>query len=191
MMAPPQHRRPYSMTALHVIENRKEYYDKHGQMICITMSPVSGHKLPLLVKFPRTTSYFRRMSVMSRYRDNSEGLFNGVYYIPRKYDSGELPIGNTRSLSNYGSWFDLRERVKETQMYGILKTAYTNVHRNVYITSQRKVTMKKEQLLYNFRADPHLKTNGSYLKIVIITKCSSVNQLRINQYKFLRIKYSV
>ena len=179
------------MTTLHVIENRKEYYDKHRQMICITMSPVSGHKLPLLVKFPRTTSYFRRMSVMSRYHDNSEGLFNGVYYIPRKYDSGELPIGNTHSLSNYGSWFDLWERVKETQMYGILKTTYTNVHRNVYITSQRKVTMKMEQLLYNFRADPHLKTNGSYLKIVIITKCSSVNQLRINQYKFLRIKYSV
>ena len=51
-MAPPQHWRPYSMTALHVIENRKEYYDKHGQMICITMSPVSGHKLPLLVNFP-------------------------------------------------------------------------------------------------------------------------------------------
>ena len=190
-MAPPQHRRPYSMTALHVIENRKEYYDKHGQMICITMSPVSGHKLPLLVKFPRTTSYFRRMSVRSRYRDNSEGLFNGVYYILRKYDSGELPIGNTQSISNYGSSFDLRERVKETQMYRILKTAYTNVHRNVYITSQRKVHMNKEQLLYNFRADPDLKTNGSYLKIVIITKCSSVNQLRINQYKFLRIKYSV
>ena len=164
MMAPPQHRRPYSNTALHVIENRKEYYDKHGQMICITMSPVSGHKLPLLVKFPRTTSYFRRMSVMSRYRDNSEGLFNGVYYILRKYDSGELPIGNTRGLSNYGSSFDLREQVKETQMYGILKTAYTNVHRNVYITSQCKVHMNKEEKLYNFRADPDLKTNGNYPK---------------------------
>ena len=59
------------------------------------------------------------MSVMSRYHDNSEGLFNGVYYILKKYDSGELPIGNTRGISNYGSSFDLRERVKETQMYGI------------------------------------------------------------------------
>ena len=78
--------------ALHIIKNRKEYYDKHGQMIGITMSPVSGHKLPLLVKFPHTTSYFRRMSVMSRYHDNSEGLFNGVYYILRKYDLGELVI---------------------------------------------------------------------------------------------------
>ena len=155
------------------------------------MSPVSGHKLPLLVKFSCTTSYFRRMSVRSRYRDNSEGLFNGVYYILRKYDSGELPIGNTQSISNYGSSFDLRQRVKEMQMYRILKTAYTNLHRNVYITSQRKVHMNKEQLLYNFRADPDLKTNGSYIKIVIITKCSSVSQLRINQYKFLSIKYSV
>ena len=57
------------------------------------------------------------MSVRSRYRDNSEGLFNGVYYMPRKYDSAELPIGNTQSISNYGSSFDLRQRVKETQMY--------------------------------------------------------------------------
>ena len=112
MMAPPQHQRPYSMTALHVIENRKKYYDKHGQMICITMSPVSGHKLPLLVKFPRTTSYFRRMSVNSRYHDNSEGLFNGVYYILRKYDSGELPIGNTQSISSYGSSLDLQAASK-------------------------------------------------------------------------------
>ena len=53
MMAPPQHRRLYSNMALHVIENRKEYYDKHRKMIGITMSPVSGHKLPLLVKFPQ------------------------------------------------------------------------------------------------------------------------------------------
>ena len=108
-MAPPQYRRPYSNMAMHVIENRREYYDKHGQMIGITMSPVSGHKLPLLVKFPCTTSYFRRMSVMSQYRHNSEGLFNGIYYIPRKYDSEELPIGNILSISNYGSSFDLLE----------------------------------------------------------------------------------
>ena len=76
-------------------------------------------------------------------------------------------------------------------MYGILKTAYTIVHRNVYITSQRQVHMNKEEQLYNFRADPDLKTNGNYLKIVVITKFSCVNQLRINQYKFLHIKYSV
>ena len=164
MMAPPQFRRTYSNTSMRNIQNRKEYYDKHGQIICITLSPVSGHKLPLLVKFPRTTSYFRRMDITSIYRNNSEGLFNGVYYVPRKYDKETLPIGNTRSISNYGYSFDMRDRVKSSQMYAILNEAYRDVSRNVYITSQRQVHMNREEQLYNFRTHPQLNTNGNYIK---------------------------
>ena len=161
MMTPPQYRSTYSNTSMRNIQNRKEYYDKHGQIICITLSPVSSHKLPLLVKFPRMTSYFRRMGP---YQNNSEGLFNSVYYVLRKYDKETLPIGNTCGISNYSYSFDMWDRVKRTQMYAILNQAYRDVSRNVYITSQCQVHMNREEQLYNFRTDPQLNANGNYLK---------------------------
>ena len=108
------------------------------------------------------TSYFRRMDITSPYRNNSEGLFNSVYYVPRKYDKETLPIGNTRGISNYGYSFDMQDRVKRTQMYAILNQAYRDVSRNVYITSQRQVHMNREEQLYNFRTDPQLNTNGNF-----------------------------
>ena len=165
MLAPPQYRRTYSNTAMRNIDGRKEYYDKHRQFISITFYPVSSHKLPLLVKFPHTTSYFRRMGTDSLYCNNSEGLFNGVYFIPMKYNKGSLPIHDTCSISNYGYHMDMRDWVNGTRKYTILKTAYENVSRNVYITSQRQVHMKKVEMLHNFRTDDELNTNGKfYLK---------------------------
>ena len=75
MMAPPQFRRTYSNTSMRNIQNRKEYYDKHGQIICITLSPVSGHKLPLLVKFPKrhptSGEWILRLYIETTVRDYS------------------------------------------------------------------------------------------------------------------------
>ena len=180
MLAPAQHRRKYSNTAMHVLENRKEYYDKTRQMICITMSPVSSHKLPLLVKFPHMTSYFKRMDTMSPYSNNSEGLFNGIYYIPRKYGRNKLPIGNTTGLSNYGYEVDMHHRVKGTEMFAILKNAYEDLSVNVNITSQRKVRMNIPEKLQNFRTDDDLKQHSKYLKLSKIIISKYMNQLCIN-----------
>ena len=166
MLAPAQHRRKYSNTAMRVLENRKEYYDKTRQMICITMSPVSSHKVPLFVKFPHMTSYFRRMDITSPYSNNSEGLFNGIYYIPRKYGRNKLPIGSTTGLSNYGYHMDMHDWVKATEMFDILKNAYKNLCINVNITSQRKVQMNIPEKLQNFRTDDDLKQQGKYLKTI-------------------------
>ena len=180
MLAPAQYRRKYSNTAICMLENRKEYYDKTGQMICITMSPVSSHKLPLLVKFPHMTSYFRRMDTTSPYSNNSEGLFNGIYYILRKYTCNKLPIGNTSGLSNYGYEVDMCHWVKGTDMFAILKNAYKDLSINVNITSQCKVRMNIPEKLHNFRTDDDLKQHGKYLKLSKIIISKYMNQLHIN-----------
>ena len=167
-MAPPQHRMVYTGSSLRNVEHRSEQYDKHGQLISITLSPKCGHKLPMLVKFPRTSSYFRRMENDCIYRNHSEGLFNSTYYIPKKYDQGQLPIQETTSASPYWSpknvpgvgVFHLKQHIKRTQKYLIVRNAYRDVSKNVYVHSQRKVTMKKKQNLTNFRKDPGMKNMG-------------------------------
>ena len=169
MFAPAQYRTNKSNTVLGDLETRKELYDKHGQHIAITYNPVGGHKLPFLVKFPRLSSFFRRLPLESPYRQHSEGLFNGVYYIPQKFDEGELPIGNTvaktkyGTVDQYGDTMDFRTRVKESFSYLTLKDAYKCVSENVSVSSQCTVKMKSNNKLSNFRRSPNLIQNGKYV----------------------------
>ena len=120
------------------------------------------------------------MDTTSPYSNNSEGLFNGIYYILRKYTRNKLPIGNTTGLSNYGYELDMCDRVKGTQMFTILKNAYEDLSINVSITSQRKVQMNIPEKLHNFRTDDDLKQHGKYLKLSKIIISKYMNQLRIN-----------
>ena len=169
MFAPAQYRTRKSDMVLGELESRKELYDKHGQHIAITYNPVWGHKLPFLVKFPRLSSLFRRLPPGSPYRQHSEGLFNGVYYIPQKIDEGLLPIGDTvfktkyGTVDQYGQTMDFKTQVKETWMYLALKDAYERVSENVSISSQRTVKLKSEDKLTNFRTSRNLIDNGKYV----------------------------
>lgn len=165
MLAPGQYRRKYSSSALKNITNRHERHDKHGQLIAVTLSPVSGHKLPFFVKFPRISSTPRRIDELSRYEKHSEGLFNSLYYLPRKFDERDtLPIGNTCGVSTYAmvERFDLWNRMKDKEKYQLLLLAYGDVEKNVHISSQRRVTLKKENQLTTFRQDPFLINAGTY-----------------------------
>ena len=169
MFASAQYRTNKSNTVLGDLETRKELYDKHRQHIAITYHPVGGHKLPFLVKFPRLSSFFRRLPPESPYRQHSEGLFNEVYYIPQKFDEGELPIGNTvaktkyETVDQYGDTMDFRTRVKESFSYLTLKDAYKCVSENISVSSQRTVKMKSDNKLSNFRCSPNLIQNGKYV----------------------------
>ena len=157
MFAPAQYRTNKSSTVLGELETSKELYDKHRQHIAITYNPVGGHKLPFLVKFLRLSSFFRRLPLESSYRQHSEGLFNRVYYIPQKFDEGELPIGNTvaktkyGTVDQYGDTMDFRTRVKECWSYLTLNDAYQRVSENVSISSQHTVKMKTDDKVTNFR----------------------------------------
>ena len=169
MFAPAQYRTKKSFTVLGELETRKELYDKHGQHIAITYNPVGGHKLPFLVKFPRLSSVFRQLPPESPYRQHSEGLFNGVYYILQKFDEGPLPIGNTvaktkyRTVDQYGDTMDFRTQVKECWSYLTLNDAYQHVSKNVSISSQHTVKLKTDDKLTNFRCSPNLIQNGIYV----------------------------
>ena len=74
----------------------------------------------------------------------------------------------------------MRDRVKGTQMFVILKNAYEDLSVNVNITSQRKVRMNIPEKLLNFRTDDDLKQHGKYLKLSKIIISKYMNQLCIN-----------
>ena len=167
MLAPGQYRRKYSKTSMKEVEGRRELYDKHGQHISITYNPTMGQKLPLLVKFPHLSSYFRLMPQNSIYRQHCEGLFNGVYYIPREFEDARLPTNNCQPLHKYGynafgNHLSILRNVKESQSYKVLRSAYRDVPKNVSVTTQGTVRIKSESKQTNFRQSDELKDAGNY-----------------------------
>ena len=166
MFASSQFRKAYADSVLSDLEGRKEWYKKSGQHVVITYNPVSGHKLPMLAKFPRLSSYFRRFPQDSPYRNHSEGLFNGMYYIPRQFEERALPIGDTHAGNKYGCLdpeglhFDFKNKVKRSPGYNVLLDAYTRVPENLSVSKVNRVTLKNEAARTNFRTNPGLKQNG-------------------------------
>ena len=163
MHAPFQYRRKFTNAAIENLEKRKEIYDKHGQHISMTLSPVGGDKLPLFVKLPRLSSYFRRFPKNTGYQNHGEGLFNGIYYLPQKFTTKPLPIRSTASQLKYGNiGIDMRDEVKTTDRFDLLRRAYQGIAKNVVVTSQRQVKMKEPAHLHNYRTDPVQIAAGKY-----------------------------
>ena len=161
MHAPFQYRRQFTKAAIENIEKRKEIYDKHGQHIAVTLSPVAGDKLPLLVKLPRLSSYFRRFPRETGYHNHSEGLFNGLYYLPQKITKKRLPIASTASKKTYGTQgTSMCNEVKTTDKFDLLRRAYQSVALNVLVSSQRKVDLKDPADRINYRTDQDLDNLG-------------------------------
>ena len=169
MFASSQYRKKYADTPMGELEKRKELYDKKGQHLSITYNPVGNQKLPFLAKFPRLSSYFRRMPHNSIYRLHSEGLFNGLYYIPEKFEEGPLPVGSTRSVSRYGTLddagrpHDFVNRVKGSLNYVTLRDAYKRINEKILVSNIGTPEMKSADQSTNFRTDPQLAADGKYL----------------------------
>ena len=80
-----------------------ELYEKSGQLFSLTLSSSMGHKIPYLFKFPRLTSDFRNLPDGHYLRYNSEGLFNGLFYVTGNFIPNTMeinPPGNNQSLGN-------------------------------------------------------------------------------------------
>ena len=160
MHTPFQYRRQYTKSGLENIEKRKESYDKHGQHISVTLSPVAGDKLPLFVKLPRLSSYFRKFPPYTGYNNHGEGLFNGIYYLPRIFTYQELPM-DTGSQLKYGELgTDMHDEVKTMGKFELLMRAYQDVAKNVTVSSQRQVSMKEQAFIHNYRTDQVLIDAG-------------------------------
>ena len=150
MFASSQYRKAYADSVLSDLEGRKEWYKKSGQHVAITYNPVSGHKLPMLAKFPKLSSYFRRFPEDLPYRNHSEGIFNGVYYIPCKFEEGRLPIGDTHAINRYGclderlQHFDFKNKVKRSPSYAVLHVPYTRIPENLSVSKVNRISLKNE-----------------------------------------------
>ena len=165
-----QYRKSKGECVLKELEGRKEWYDKHGQHIAITYNPTYNRKLPFLVKFPRLSSFFRQLPCDSIYYNHNEGIFNGIYYIPRNFEEVQtLELGDTAARNNYGSVdnqgreFDIMNRVKDSTTYLALQDAYGRISDNVKVSTVGSVKMKAERHRKNYRQDTGLINRGKYV----------------------------
>ena len=62
MHAPFQYREKFTNAAIKNLEKRKEIYDKHGQHISVTLSPVGGGQTPLTCETATTFVVFQTIS---------------------------------------------------------------------------------------------------------------------------------
>ena len=170
MWAGAQYRKSKGDGVLKELEGRKEWYDKHGQHIAITYNPTYNRKLPFLVKFPRFSSFFRQLSSDSIFYNHNEGIFNGIYYIPRNFEEViTLELGDTAARNNYGSLddqgreFDFMNRVKDSTTYQALQDAYERISSNVKLSTVGSVKMKPEKHRTNYKQDTGLINRGKYV----------------------------
>ena len=62
MHAPFQYRRKFTNAAIENLEKRKEIYDKHGQHISVTLSPIGGGTNSLICETATTFVVFQTIS---------------------------------------------------------------------------------------------------------------------------------
>ena len=160
MFSPPQYRRNYSATASAYITNRKEHYNKHGQLFSITLSPKMGDKIPFMAKLPTLTSDFRDLPPNHHLHSNREGIFNGLYYISRNYTPNELDINppcNNRSTGNSHI-----TKLQSTPCYVMIKDIYQRVQQNIISNHQGIISKKPPDQRLDFNQSPDLIGKCTY-----------------------------
>ena len=118
------HRRVYGKNASSWLAHRNQQYSKTGQYVSVTMSPKKTWRLPFFVHFPTVTTYFRRLPQYDPLRKNSEGLFNGMYYIPDTTSYVDnIPINPVIFYKT-----DCFELIRKHERYRLLEYATESVH---------------------------------------------------------------
>ena len=163
MYSPLQYWRNYSKTAYSHIVNQMELYKKSGQLFSLTLSPTTGHKIPYLVKFPRLTSDFRNLPDGHYLRYNSEGLFNGLFYVTGNVIPNTLkinPPGNNQALGN-----PLITAVRASPWYNMYQDAFRHVQDNLRINHQGQIMQNPDNNAIDFAEDPDLLRNSMYINL--------------------------
>ena len=140
-----------------------ELYEKSGQLFSLTLSPSTGHKIPYLVKFPRLSSDFRNLPDGHYLRYNSEGLFNGLFYVTGNFIPNTLeinPPGNNQTLGN-----PLITAVRASPRYNLYQDAFRRVQDNLRINHQGQIMQNPDNNAINFAEDPDLSTNSTYINL--------------------------
>ena len=158
MFSPPQYWRTYSATASAYITNRKERYDKHGQLFSITLSPKTGDKIPFMAKLPTLSSDFTELPPNHHLCSNREGIFNGLYYVSRNFTPNQLDINppcNQRAIGNPHI-----TKLWASPRYVMVKDLYQHVQDNIMSDHQGIITKKQQRV--DFNQSPQLIGNCTY-----------------------------
>ena len=136
-------------------------------MFSLTLSPSTGHKIPYLVKFPRLSRDFRNLPDGHYLRYNSEGLFNGLFYVTGNFIPNTLeinPPGNDQTLGN-----PLITAVRASPWYNLYKDAFVRVQDNLRVNHQGQITQNPDNNAINFAEHPDLTTNSTYINLYEIS----------------------
>ena len=155
-----EYKRKFTKYAKKTLQARVQRYDRRGQLYSITLSPSVGSKLPFMAKFPRTTSLFRKIPPGHHQpflRDNSDGLFNGLYFVPGKISPEEIFIKPVKT-----NHLDLNAKLQASPRLRLLKETYKDVKKNLVITNHSEITMEVEEDCVDFRSQDNLLQNGEY-----------------------------
>ena len=140
-----------------------ELYEKSSALFSLTLSPSTGHKIPYLVKFPRLTSDFKNLPDGHYLRYNSEGLFNGLFYVTGNFMPNTLeinPPGNNEHLGR-----PLITAVKASPRYNLYQDAFRCVQDNLCINHQGQITQNPDNNAIDFAEDPDLRRNSMYINL--------------------------
>ena len=149
-----------------MLQVRVQSYDRWGQLYSITLSPSIGSKLPFMAKFPHTTSLFRKIPPGHQQpflRENSDGLFNGLYFIPCKISPEEMMIKPVKT-----NHLDLNAKLQASPRLHLLKEAFKDIQKNLVITNHGEIGMEVEEDCIDFRSQQNLLQNGEYSRTVSI-----------------------
>ena len=160
MFSPPQYRHSYLAMASAYITNRKECYNKHGQLFSITLSPKTGNKIPFMAKLPTLSSDFRDLPPNHHLRANREGIFNGLYYVSRNYTPNQLDINPPCNNRATGSPHIIK--LLASRRYVMVKDIYQCVQQNIISNHQGIITRKPSHQRVDFNQSPHLIGNCTY-----------------------------
>ena len=168
MYTPSQFRRSYTKKAHSYIRNRQELYDKSGQLFSLTLSPSTGDKVPFMVKLPRISSNFRQMPEGNYISYNSEGLFNGLYFVSSHYITKKLDIQCPGGIANQVSGKHLLDKVINHKEYKLYRNARKRVAVNLHVSSEGVITQAHEDDRIDFNKDANLRRDSTY-KYILFT----------------------
>ena len=99
---------------------------------------------------------------------NSEGLFNGLYFVSSHYITKKLDIQCPGGIANQVSGKHLLDKVLNHKEYKLYRNARKRVAVNLHVSSEGVITQAHEDDRIDFNKDANLRRDSTY-KYILFT----------------------
>ena len=129
--------------------NRKQKYDKRGQLHSVTQNHQLGQKLPMVVKFPYISEEFEKIDDHHPYANHRLGIYNGLYVVPEN-PSSEFNIPSVKI-----SAYDPVPEFFNTPHFKLLDHAFNLVYKKLIL--EPALCLNRSQCKFDYTQDKDLK----------------------------------